>query len=179
MITLLDAIRTRLLPALVTALGVVLVTAGLLSYVDPATAGTEVPESPVIETLAPSDAPSFSFGLPSASPSPFPGASPSTWPVWSPGASPGASQVPQGRAYVTRVVIPALNIDLPVVKGNDGYPYCNVAMYLTTLTRTTPDHSVSRARGARPTSTRTLATACSARSTSWRSSTTTHRRCSG
>jgi hypothetical protein len=30
----------------------------------------------------------------------------------------------------TRVVVPALNIDLPVVRGNGGYPLCNVAMYL-------------------------------------------------
>jgi hypothetical protein len=35
----------------------------------------------------------------------------------------------------TRVVIPALGIDLPIVKppgstSNGGYPYCNVAMYL-------------------------------------------------
>jgi hypothetical protein len=37
-----------------------------------------------------------------------------------------------GRQVATRVVVPALNIDLPIVKGNDGYPYCNVAMYLHT-----------------------------------------------
>jgi hypothetical protein len=30
------------------------------------------------------------------------------------------------------VVIPALKIDLSVVKGNNGYPLCNVAMYLHT-----------------------------------------------
>ena len=33
----------------------------------------------------------------------------------------------------TRVRIAALDIDLPVVKGPSGYPYCNVAMYLTDL----------------------------------------------
>jgi hypothetical protein len=27
-------------------------------------------------------------------------------------------------------VVPALKIDLPIVKGNDGYPLCNVAMYI-------------------------------------------------
>jgi hypothetical protein len=27
-------------------------------------------------------------------------------------------------------VVPALKIDLPIVKGPPGYPYCNVAMYI-------------------------------------------------
>jgi hypothetical protein len=36
-------------------------------------------------------------------------------------------------------VVPALKIDLPVVKGNDGYPYCNVAMYLHTANAASRD----------------------------------------
>jgi hypothetical protein len=32
----------------------------------------------------------------------------------------------------TRVVITTLSIDLPVVRGPSGYPYCNVAMYQST-----------------------------------------------
>ena len=44
-----------------------------------------------------------------------------------------------GRAVATRVVVPALKIDLPVVKGNDGYPYCNVAMYLHTANAASKD----------------------------------------
>ncbi len=119
MIPLLDAVRTRLLPAIVTALGVVIVTAGLLSYADPATAGTAVAEPEIIETAAPADtAPPATLGPPSASAAP--------------GASTGASASPSTiveRAVATRVVVPALRIDLPVVKGNAGYPYCNVAMY--------------------------------------------------
>lgn len=35
----------------------------------------------------------------------------------------------------TRIAIPGLNIDLPVVRGPSGYPYCNVAMYYPTLSQ--------------------------------------------
>src|SRR5215467_5479529 len=83
---------SRLLPALLTALGVVLITGGLLSYAVPNTVG----------------------------------------PLGSAGASPTDPAKRPGRAVASRVVIPALNVDLPVVKGNDGYPLCNVAMYLHT-----------------------------------------------
>ncbi len=130
MVAVLIALRTRLLPAVVTALGVVLVTAGLLAYTDPATAGTIAGAVPTIETLAPTDPPSSTIAPPSAPPS----AGPSS----DPGASPGQSATPDptataGRAVATRIVIPALRIDLPVVKGPDGYPLCNVAMYLKEL----------------------------------------------
>lgn len=117
---LLDAVRTRLIPALITALGVVILTAGLLSYADPATAGAIPTASPIADLETPSPVPSFSIGLPSASPSDGTGGSP--------GASPTAT--PSGRAVATRVVVPALQIDLPVVLGPSGYPYCNVAMYI-------------------------------------------------
>ena len=125
MLPLLIAVRTRFLPALVTAMGVVLVTAGLLSYADPATAGTAVVASPVMETLAPSEAPLATIGLPSPSTDAAATADPSTAPT--PTAS-GTS-----RAVATRVVVPALRIDLPVIRGPDGYPLCNVAMYFKEL----------------------------------------------
>jgi sortase (surface protein transpeptidase) len=35
----------------------------------------------------------------------------------------------------TRIAIPALNIDLPIVRGPSGYPYCNVAMYYSLLSQ--------------------------------------------
>ncbi len=35
----------------------------------------------------------------------------------------------------TRIAIPALKIDLPIVRGPTGYPYCNVAMYFPTLSQ--------------------------------------------
>ena len=107
------AFSARLIPALLTALGVVIIAAGLLSYADPGTAGAMPTPSPS-EGVGP--LPSLSFEVPSDSP-------------W---ASRGASaepSLPAGQAVATRIVIPALRIDLPVVKGPSGYPYCNVAMY--------------------------------------------------
>ena len=131
-----DAVVRRLLPALLTAAGVVLVTAGLLSYADPNVAGAAVPDASgeVIGTLDPSQ---------EASASPSPSTSGGAEPVGRRAvlgggrrdrepaglAGPGDHAAP-GRAVATRVVIRALNIDLPVVKGPDGYPYCGVAMYL-------------------------------------------------
>ena len=35
--------------------------------------------------------------------------------------------------HASRVVIPRWNIDLAVVRGPSGYPYCNVAMYMRSL----------------------------------------------
>ena len=123
-----NAARTRLLPALLTALGVVLITAGLLSYADPTTAGAVVEPSPTTVELSPSPAPS-----PSTAPSPS---------LEAPSGSAGASEAPTATpeptkpgtpGHATRVVIPALNIDLPIVGGPNGYPFCNVAMYIDGL----------------------------------------------
>jgi hypothetical protein len=113
------AFFTRLVPAILTALGVVIVTAGLLSYADPATAGV-LPTPSSTADLGP--LPSISFEVPTADPSAGPGASA--------GASAGPSPS-GGPAVATRIVIPALRIDLPIVAGPSGYPYCNVAMYQT------------------------------------------------
>ena len=132
MISALSAIGTRLVPALLTAAGVVLVTGGLLSYADPTVAGVAPVGPAVVETLDPPEAVvSPSPSVPA--PSPSEPASPSTSPAGTPPASivPDPTQKP-GRAFATRVVVPALKIDLPVIKGNDGYPLCNVAMYLHT-----------------------------------------------
>jgi hypothetical protein len=112
------AVRTRLLPAVLTALGVVLLTAGLLSYADPTTAGAVGGASPTLVELTPD--PTSSVDLPSAS------------------ADPGGSATPEptkaaGPAHATRVVVPALKIDLPVVGGPNGYPLCDVAMYIDNL----------------------------------------------
>jgi hypothetical protein len=132
MTSALSAIGTRLVPALLTAAGVVLITAGLLSYADPTVAGVAPVGPEVVETLAPPEA------LASPSP-PAPTAGPSgpVSPSATPAGTPPTSIVPDptakpGRAFATRVVVPALEIDLPIVKGNDGYPLCNVAMYLHT-----------------------------------------------
>ena len=111
---LVQAFFTRLVPATLTALGVVVLTAGVLSYADPSTAGVAASPSPSSGSLGP--APSISFDVPAAS------------------ASPGGSAAPSasgGTAVATRLVVPALRIDLPIVPGPSGYPYCNVAMYQT------------------------------------------------
>jgi hypothetical protein len=50
--------------------------------------------------------------------------------------SPGASASPAAPALATRVVVPALGIDLPVIRqpgGGNAFPPCNVAMYLQQL----------------------------------------------
>jgi hypothetical protein len=147
--SILQLIGTRLVPAFLTAAGVVLVTAGLLSYADPGTVGvTPNPsEEAVVEgTLDPSDEPSFEITSPSPDPSGStePGPSGSTAPSATPVGTAPSSIKPDptrkpGRAVATRVVVPALNIDMPVVKGNDGYPYCDVAMYLHTNSSASTD----------------------------------------
>jgi sortase (surface protein transpeptidase) len=40
-----------------------------------------------------------------------------------------------GFSVATRIAIPGLDIDLPVVKPGPGYPLCNVAMYIRELSQ--------------------------------------------
>lgn len=120
--SLFDLLRARVAPAVITATGVMLLAAGLLSYTSPASA--------VDPSASPSPSPSE---IAAASPSPSPPASPSVEP--SSGASPSPSPSPEARV-ATRIVIPALKIDLPIVAppgGPDAYPLCNVAMYIQEL----------------------------------------------
>jgi hypothetical protein len=124
----LHTIASRILPALLTALGVVLITAGLLTYPGPTTAGTVVVPTPDVVEL-PSE---VALESPSASQPASPSPSVSLEPGVSPAPTPAATKHPGGRETATRVVVPALGIDLPVITGNDAYPYCNVAMFLTT-----------------------------------------------
>lgn len=106
--------RTRLAPALLTALGVGLLATGLLSYtnaVEPAAA---------LQPLA--------------SYNPLP----TIDPVNLPGGNPLGSNVPADRV-ATRVVVPRLGIDLPVMlqEGDQygTYPLCDVALYLPYLSQ--------------------------------------------
>jgi len=46
-------------------------------------------------------------------------------------ASAALVPVPTGNSRPTRIVIPALKIDLAVIKGDSKYPKCNVAQYMT------------------------------------------------
>jgi hypothetical protein len=116
--SLLRRATDRLLPALLAAGGVVLLASGLITVAQPATAGDDVllpTPSAVVATPTPTPAATGSAG-PSESPSPTPSAS-------------------AEEAVASRVVIPALKIDLPVVAqtygpGHGSYPLCDVAQYV-------------------------------------------------
>ena len=117
-----EQLRTRVLPALLTAFGVTLLAAGLLTYTVPVAAvptgdptASPAPSTAVVETPSPLiTLPPIGTARPvPATPLPTP---------------------PEDRV-ATRVRIRGLDIDLPVVRGNDGYPYCNVAMYLPVLSQ--------------------------------------------
>ena len=99
-----------LVPALVVAAGVFLIAAGLFNYLQPAAAQPAVTPSPVAQVTA---SPSFTIA-PSGS------------------VAPSSSASATG-AVATRVAIPALRIDLPVVHSpvNEQFPLCNAAEYLT------------------------------------------------
>jgi hypothetical protein len=124
MATLLDRIRTRLIPAVLTACGVTLVAAGLLNYTTPVDAGPTTPApTPVTVTASPSSSPR------AATPSPV--ISPSFGPV----IPEPAPTFPADRV-ATRVTVPALRVDLPVIRppgGRNTYPACDVAMYIQEL----------------------------------------------
>ena len=114
-----ERIRTRLLPALLTALGITMLAAGLLTYTTPVAAepdgwSTVIPTATATPTALPTPSPLIT--LPPLS-----------------SASPSAVPTPDPDHVATRVRVAALDIDLPIVKGPSGYPYCNVAMYLKEL----------------------------------------------
>jgi hypothetical protein len=116
-----DTLRTRVIPAVLTAAGVAFVTAGLLTYTGPVEADPGVSPEPtqiaVEPTPTPSRTPRPSFSLP-----PTVSPSPSVTPSFPPDR------------IATRVVIGEMGIDLPVMKQPDpSYPACNVAMYLEQL----------------------------------------------
>jgi hypothetical protein len=116
---LLDRFQHRLVPALLTAVGVSLVAAGLLSYTAPVEATPSASDLPTPADQTPGPSSLLTFP-PIASPSPT--------------ASAGSS--PTKSAVASRVVIPALDIDLPVIRQPatpNGHPPCNVAMYLQQL----------------------------------------------
>ena len=111
------ALRNRLLPALLTATGVSLIASGLLTYTG-AAEGVPLPdETPIVIAGDPTPTPSTPLPTVPASGPPTVGPSPSA----------------RSTAVATRVVMPALKIDLPIIKpkgGSGAYPQCNVAMYL-------------------------------------------------
>lgn len=138
----------RLLPALLIASSVTLLAAGLLSYAPPASqAGLPTDELAADDPLFPAT-PDGVANVPTASPVPVVTPScpafvpcptlPPTVPPSIVPTTPPFTPVPPGIGpFATRIVIPSLGIDLPVVpgdlhvKGNKNfYPLCDVAMYL-------------------------------------------------
>ncbi|HET8785155.1 MAG TPA: hypothetical protein VFM38_05935 [Candidatus Limnocylindrales bacterium] len=121
-----EELRTRVLPALLTAFGVTILSAGLLTYTVPVApapsqepGATPDPSAAVVPTATP-----LITLPPIGTPRPTESATP----------RPTATPPPKDRV-ATRVRIRDLGIDLAVVKGNSGYPYCNVAMYLPQLSQ--------------------------------------------
>lgn len=110
-----EQFRTRLLPALLSAFGVTLLAAGLMTYT-----------VPVAAEPAPSRIPTQTTGV-AASPSPLTTIPPIGTATPAP---PTATPPPPADRVATRIRIRDLGIDLPIIKGSDGYPACNVAMYL-------------------------------------------------
>jgi hypothetical protein len=118
MADLAERIRTRLIPALLTAFGVTMLAAGLLSLTSGVTADSLATPSASTVTAPPTATPLI------------------TLPPIESGGAPTASPSAPADRVATRVRIAALKIDLPVVApppGDNAYPYCNVAMYLADL----------------------------------------------
>jgi len=113
--TLGGRIRLRLIPALLTAIGVALLAAGLMSYT---TAVQPPPSSRPFATFEPLPSVRGPIELPSSS------AEPTVEPTF-----------PADRV-ATRIVVRRLDIDLPIVLQDDynpEYPLCDVAMYIPSL----------------------------------------------
>lgn len=117
-------IHGRLVPALMTGAGVALLAAGLLTYQDPAQAVAVTPPA--------TPSPGVTEPPPSLLPLPPLGPEPSAPPSPTPPSDPAATRV------ATRVVVPALRIDLPVVRppgDPNHFPFCNVAEFLPQLSQ--------------------------------------------
>jgi sortase (surface protein transpeptidase) len=114
----LNAVRERIVPAVLTAAGVTLLAAGLLDY------GSAVFANPEGSSgVTPS-------ATPAPSNEPIGYVPPSLPPINASGAPPSPSAKPDPNRVATRVVIRSLGIDLPVItQPNPDYPSCNVAMY--------------------------------------------------
>ena len=122
-----DRVQDRILPAVLTALGVTFLAAGLLTWTVPVEAGPppSVPDNGAVASDPPASL-EPAITLPPL------------------GTAPPASQEPTPEPLVvepdedrvaTRVRVRALDIDMPVIRGNDEYPLCNVAMYIRQLSQ--------------------------------------------
>jgi hypothetical protein len=106
-----EPVRTRLLPALLTAIGVTLLAAGALSLTTPVAADTGATATPAATSSAPAGS------VPSISLPPLASDGPTATP-----------SVPPDRV-ATRVRIAAMRIDLPVIRQETKKVPCDVAMY--------------------------------------------------
>lgn len=122
MADLVDRIRIRIIPAVLTALGVAALAGGALSLT-----------TPVVAEPLPS---AIASAVPSASVTPTATPLITLPPIPSASSGPSASPTPPVDRVATRVRVAALDIDLPVVKppgGADAYPLCDVAEYIQQL----------------------------------------------
>lgn len=119
MADLAERIRIRILPALLTALGVTGLAAGLLSLTSPVAA------DPLASAFPTSSAAPISSSTPASTTSPL-----ITFPPIPSDTAPSASPSAPSDRVVTRVRVAALDIDLPVIKQPDpDVVPCDVAMY--------------------------------------------------
>jgi hypothetical protein len=136
---LVDRIRLRLIPALLTAIGVGLLALGLLSYSTPVAAVPAPSPSPEPTEVAVAATPSPLITLPPLGSGPLPSSSAPTGPIVEPTA---VASIPPDRV-ATRVRVKALKIDLPVmIQPDPRYPACNVAMYLQSMWQPGMDRSI-------------------------------------
>ena len=141
----------RLLPALLMASSVTLLSAGVFNWAPPQTLGDIGLATPTPDSGDPSlngtpqptgPTPTTSPAHPTPDPSNcwLPGYGPCVGPVGSPPPTPTPTGDPtpeatppgvdSGDSPPTRVVVPSLGIDMPVIAGDSNYPLCNVAQYL-------------------------------------------------
>jgi hypothetical protein len=140
----------RLLPAAIAALGVAVLSYGLLvsapslsgdpTATDPVAAGDPRFSPSLGDRPSPTASPLPASTAPGVLPTPGPddpAATPSTDPTASVGPSQTAPPTDAPTGVASRIRIPSLGIDLPVVPGDlevrgnrDFYPLCDVAMYM-------------------------------------------------
>jgi sortase (surface protein transpeptidase) len=122
-----DRVQDRILPAVLTALGVTFLAAGLLTWTVPVEAGPppSVPDEGAIASDA-VESPLPQITLPPLGTAPPASAEPTPEPL--------VVEADPDRV-ATRVRVRALDIDLPVVRGNNDYPLCNVAQYIRQLSQ--------------------------------------------
>lgn len=142
--------RGRLAPILVLAVCLTLAVAGVVTLTGPASTGTPTPpptqvalvtEAPVPTAAPVTPDPPVEVPSIAASPSLEPSLAPSVAPSPSATPSPAVTGTPGKHPTPTRVVVPALGIDLAVVRSPNGFPWCNVAMYFPSMGRPGSDRA--------------------------------------